>query len=214
MKLVLIEVGNFLGPLVDGLPTFQPDGAREPRRASPEVRDSVGFVHGPIVTYGLPLSQLGFTPGISCPLRLPPMTQSRGGRAPTKMGERILLFMTANQITNRAQFAEGVLGISKQRFHKWLFVEMGDVEAKPLLTCAEALNTNPEYLLGVSDDPRPGMPLEMREYQLVEAFRVLSETNQDLLLQTAATWVGESAQAPSTSAPFRVALPTKERETR
>lgn len=126
-------------------------------------------------------------------------------RAPlTKMGERIIMFMQANGLSNRAQFAEQVLGISRQRFHRWLTKPLGDVEARPLLRCAEVLNTNPEYLLGDTDDPRPGMALELREFQLVEAYRVLSETDQDRLLDTAAAWVGETDSAPSTSAPFRM----------
>lgn len=114
------------------------------------------------------------------------------------------MFMAANSITNRAQFAEGVLGISKQRFHKWLYRQHGDVEARPLLRCAEALGTNPDYLLGDSDDPRPSMALELREAQLVEAFRVMKESDRDRLLQTAAAWVSEAPSAPSTSAPFRI----------
>lgn len=130
------------------------------------------------------------------------------GRNPTKMGERILMFMAANNITNRAQFAEGVLGISKQRFHKWLFTEMGDVESRPLLRCAEALSTNPDFLLGDSDDPRPTMALELREFQLIEAFRTMKESDQDRLLQTAAAWVLEAPSVPSAAAPFRI--PSKE----
>lgn len=134
----------------------------------------------------------------------------REGRRPTTMGERIMAFMAANNITNRAQFAEGVLGISKQRFYKWLFVPLSDVEAKPLLRCAEILGTNPEYLLGVSDDPRPGLSLSLREYQLVEAYRVLSATDRDRLLQTAAAWVGEATAPASVAAPFRVGIPKPE----
>jgi hypothetical protein len=121
------------------------------------------------------------------------------------MGSRIMMYMTANGYSNRAHFAEQMLGISKQRFHKWLYVEMRDVEARPLIRCADLLNTNPDFLLGDTDDPRPGMSLEMREYQLVEAFRTLTEKDQDRLLQTAAAWVLEAPAAPSASAPFRIA---------
>jgi hypothetical protein len=120
------------------------------------------------------------------------------------MGERILMYMAANGYSNRAHFAEHMLGISKQRFHKWLYEEMRDVEARPLVHCAELLNTNPDFLLGDSDDPRPAMALELREFQLVEAFRTLSEKDQDRLLQTASAWVLEAPSPASTSAPFRI----------
>lgn len=86
------------------------------------------------------------------------------------MGERLLVFMMANNVQNQAQFAEGVLGISRQRFQNWLYVEMRDVEAKPLLRCAEVLSTNPEYLLGLTDDPRPLRHLTLRESQLLDAY--------------------------------------------
>lgn len=138
----------------------------------------------------------------------------RAGPKPTAMGERILLFMKANNITNNAQFAEGVLGISRQTFHAWLYKEMNPdkISAKPLLLCAEALSTNAEYLLGISDDPRSEHHLSYREAQLVDAFRVLSEKDQDRLLRTAADWVGDAAQVPSTAAPFRILLPNTSKE--
>jgi hypothetical protein len=138
---------------------------------------------------------------------LKPAADQPAGPKLTKMGERIVMFMKANGLTNRSQFAEGTLGISRQRFHRWLYVELGDVEARPLIRCAEVLTTNPDYLLGDSDDPRPAMALEAREFELVQAYRVLSEVDQDRLLQTAAAWVGQAESAPSTSAPFRLKYP-------
>jgi hypothetical protein len=127
------------------------------------------------------------------------------------MGQRILDFMTANNVTNQAQFAEGLLGISRQRFQNWLYVDMRDVEATPLLRCADALGTNPEYLLGITDDPRVTAALDYREAQLVDAYRELSATDQDRLLKLAADWVGEAASAPSAAAPFRRLTPLPEK---
>lgn len=103
---------------------------------------------------------------------------------------------------NYSQFAEGVLGISRQRFHAWLYKELKDVEAKPLQKCVEALNTNANYLLGLTDDPRPEFALQYREAQLVEAFRVLSATDQEKLLKNANDWVAMSDSARSVSAPY------------
>lgn len=123
------------------------------------------------------------------------------------MGARILTFMTANNLKNLSHFSEQVLGISRQRLHAWLYKPLSDVEARPLLKCADALGTSPDYLLGDSDDPRPLMALEMREFQLVQAFQVLAEADQDRLLQTAAAWAGTAASAPSTAAPFRAKTP-------
>lgn len=122
--------------------------------------------------------------------------------------------MAANHITNKAQFAEGVLGISRQTFQAWLYKEINPekVSAKPLLLCAEALGTNAEYLLGVTDDPRVEHSLSYREAQLVEAFRVLSDKDRDRLLRMATEWVGESVQQASTAAPFRALLPTLSKE--
>lgn len=127
----------------------------------------------------------------------------------TDMGERITAFMVANNVTNRAQFAEGVLGISKQRFQNWLYVEMRDVEAKPILKCAEVLGTNPEYLLGLTDDPRPLRYLEDGEAELLMAYRSMSDQDRDRLRKVAADWVHETATPASTAAPFRRA-PTTE----
>lgn len=124
---------------------------------------------------------------------------------PTKMGERILTFMKANGITNHASFAESVLGVSRQSFHSWIYkpINPEKVAARPLLMCADALNTNPEYLLCISDDPRPGMALTFEEANLVQAFRALSAVDRGRLLKNAADWLSES-QAPATSAaPFR-----------
>lgn len=122
---------------------------------------------------------------------------------PTKMGERILELMGMFQIKNRAEFAEQVIGISRQRFQNWLYVEMRDVEAKPLLLLAEVLGTNPEYILGVSDDPRVQAALTWEEARLVEAFRDMNDTDKDRILKQAADWVGQSSKPPSNSAPFR-----------
>lgn len=119
------------------------------------------------------------------------------------MGQRILMFMAANNVTNQAQFAEGVLGISRQRFQNWLYVDMRDVEAKPLLRCAEVLSTNAEFLLGQTDDPRPLRHLGLRESQLLDAFRVMSEQDQDRLLKVAADWVDQAPAPASIAAPFR-----------
>jgi transcriptional regulator with XRE-family HTH domain len=125
-------------------------------------------------------------------------------KTPTAMGQRILDFMRANNVTNKAQFAEGVLGISKQRFQQWLYVEIRDVSAAPLLRCADVLGTNPEYLLGATDDPRPLRQIGLREAQLLDAFRVMDEKDQDRLLKQATDWVTESGQPASALAPFRL----------
>lgn len=133
-----------------------------------------------------------------------PVAPPRAAPTPTKMGERILQFFAPNGITNKAHFAENVLGISRQLFHAWLYKPLADVSAKPLLRCADVLHTNADYLIGESDDPRPALALEYREFQLVEAYRVLKEADQDRLLATAAAWVTDAESAPSTSAPFRI----------
>lgn len=119
------------------------------------------------------------------------------------------MFMTANNVTNHADFAERTLGISRQTFHAWLFkpINPKNVGAVPILRCAELLGTNAEYLLCVHDDPRPEMALEMREFELLQSFRVLGETDQDALLKTIAAWVGRAEAAPSVAAPFRAKHP-------
>lgn len=130
-------------------------------------------------------------------------------KLPTPMGARILTFMQANGIENRAQFAEGVLGISRQRFHGWLYnkIDPALIPAKPLLLCAEALGTNAEYLLGLTDDPRVETSLDHLEAQLVQAFRDMPEPDRDRLLSIAASWVGASGAKATTAAPFRSLLP-------
>ncbi len=129
---------------------------------------------------------------------------TKEGREPTVMGQRIVDLLKVNNIQNRAAFAEGVLGISRQRFHKWLYGEMRDVEAKPLLKCADALGTNPEYLLGLTDDLRPQhSALDDQETQLVDAFRSMSRQDQERLLKNAADWSDESTAPATSGAPFR-----------
>lgn len=122
------------------------------------------------------------------------------------MGKRIIAFMTANNFRNRSHFAEGVIGISKQRFHQWLYKPMdpSNVGARPILLCAEALGTNAEYLLCLSDDPRAEASLTYEEAQLVQAYRDLPPDDQAKLLAIAADWVARAATKPSTSAPFRL----------
>jgi hypothetical protein len=172
-----------------------------------EVLDGCGFIHvAYMVKRTLRESQDRFTRGLPCLAKLAGMP-----REPTKMGARILDFMKVNGIRNRAQFAEGVLGISRQRFHGWLYNEMDPalLPAKPILLCAEALTTNAEYLLGISDDPRVETPLTYPEAQLVQAFRDLSETDRERLLSIAADWVGQSKDKATASAPFRSLPPLK-----
>lgn len=140
------------------------------------------------------------------PVAVPPAPDP----TPTEMGRRILGFMGAYQITNHADFAENVLGISRQRFHAWLYkpISPENVAAQPILKCAEALGTNAEYLLCITDDPRAETSLTYMESQLVQAFRDLADdTDRERLLAIAADWVARASSPPSSSAPFRVPLP-------
>jgi hypothetical protein len=70
-----------------------------------------------------------------------PAPRVGGEPEPTEMGRRILGFMGAYRITNHADFAENVLGISRQRFHAWLYkkIDPENIAAQPILKCAEAL---------------------------------------------------------------------------
>jgi hypothetical protein len=159
-----------------------------------------------MVNYALPRSQAKLT------RRLPPLAKLAGmAKIPTPMGARILAFMHANGIDNRAQFAEGVLGVSRQRFHGWLYnkIDPALIPAKPLLLCAEALGTNAEYLLGLTDDPRVETSLDHLEAQLIQAFRDMPEPDRDRLLSIAASWVNQSPTPATASAPFRSPLPAK-----
>lgn len=143
---------------------------------------------------------LGYMP------RKPQLELDNPNKAPTGMGRRILALMKANGISSWAPFAEQVLGISRQRFYSWIYKEMdpANVAAQPILRCAEMLGTNAEYLLGMSDDPRPESALTYEEAQLVQAFRDFShEGDRERLLSIAADWVAKSGRAPSASAPFR-----------
>lgn len=127
----------------------------------------------------------------------------------TLMGGRILEFMTANNLTDRDEFAHA-LGITRERFNAWLYRDIKDVEVRPLLRCADALTTNAEYLIGDSDDPRPVAALDWREHQLLTTFRDLPKEKQDLLLQTASAWHVQGDATPTTNAPFRIAVPAGE----
>lgn len=117
--------------------------------------------------------------------------------------------MRANGIENSAEFAEATVKISKQTFHAWVYKSINpeNIAAAPMIRCARALGTNPDYLMLLSDDPRPEYALSSRESQLVEAFRVLEEKDQDRLLRAAADWVNESPSPPSALAPFRAPMP-------
>lgn len=141
-------------------------------------------------------------------------SKKAAGPRPTEMGQRILDFMRANGITNRASFAENVLGISRQSFHAWLYTPINPekVAARPLLMCAEALSTNPEYLLCISDDPTTRLALTLEEAHLVQAYRSLSPTDRLRLMKNAADWIAESPMMPSTAAPFRAPLPGRKLE--
>ncbi len=125
-----------------------------------------------------------------------------GHRRLTKMGERIVDLMKIHGLNDRDSFAAAI-GLTSERFSSWLFVDQRSVEARPLLRCADALSTNPEYLLGDSDDIRAQDSLGWREHQLVSAFRELSEEQQDLLLKTASAWHQQAQTAPSAAGPFR-----------
>lgn len=136
----------------------------------------------------------------------------KGGPQPTEMGRRILAFMTANQLENKAHFAEKVLGISRQTFHAWLYREMdaGKIAARPILQCADALSTNPEYLLCITNDPRPAAALAVDEDRLLDAFRTMDDSDRDKLLSIAADWSARSANGgKSAAAPFRVPSPAR-----
>lgn len=124
---------------------------------------------------------------------------------PTLMGARIIGLMKVNGLENFSQFAEQVLGISRQRFHAWLYKDLRGVEAKPLVRCAEALHTSPNYLMGLTHDPAPETALEGRERELIEAFRSLLPADQAKLLKIANDWVETSPLPPSAAAPFRKA---------
>jgi hypothetical protein len=134
-----------------------------------------------------------------------PAPRVGGEPEPTEMGRRILGFMGAYRITNHADFAENVLGISRQRFHAWLYkkIDPENIAAQPILKCAEALGTNAEFLLCITDDPRAETSLTYQEHVLVQAFRDLSNDNdRERLLSIAAGWVAQATTTPSTSAPF------------
>ena len=69
------------------------------------------------------------------------------------------------------------------------------------------MGTSPEFLLGITDDPRPEYALEYPEAQLVDAYRVLTPADQERLLTIAADWVSQAGQNRSTAAPFRAPKP-------
>lgn len=130
---------------------------------------------------------------------------ARGFTKPTRAGERIITFLTANNVLDRREFAEGVLGVTVDELNRWIYTPDAEPPLRPLLRMADVLSTNAEYLLGESDDPRPGMVLDFREFQLVQAFRELSPAQQDLLLKTASAWHQETGG--TAAAPFRVTPP-------
>lgn len=123
----------------------------------------------------------------------------------TPMGERILAFMSANYITDLAEFAEGVVGVPRATLESWIFDAL-DPEAlpvKPILLCAEALGTNAEYLTGMSDDPRPWTTLTYDENVLLQSFRDIKDPRvRDRVLRRAATRAAESRPRPHQNLPF------------
>jgi transcriptional regulator with XRE-family HTH domain len=139
-----------------------------------------------------------------------PATLAPKDREPTAMGRRILTLMQANYITGKAELARRI-GVSRQTFQAWLYnpINAENVAALPLLKCADVLNSDPRFILGESDDPRPRMALSYQEMTLVQAYRDLSEKDQERLLKNAADWQSESQRAPSQASPFRV--PERER---
>lgn len=153
-----------------------------------------------MVKRNLPPSQVQLTRAVRLIAKITGMKE----RQPTEMGQRILTLMSANGIKNRAQFAEA-LGISRQRFHGWLYNKMDRdaIPATPVLRCADLLGTNPEYILGIHDDLRVETSLTSQEAVLLQAFRDLGVVDQERLLAIAADWVSASSEVATSSAPFR-----------
>lgn len=126
-------------------------------------------------------------------------------RDPTPMGFRILAFMKANAIRDKADFAEGLLGITRDDFDSWIYgpTTPETVPAKPVLLCAEAFTTNAQYLLCMSDDPRMENALTYDEGVLLQAFRDIGDPDErDDLVQAALERVPHGRALPSAASPF------------
>jgi transcriptional regulator with XRE-family HTH domain len=122
-------------------------------------------------------------------------------RTPTTMGENILTFAKANGKTVD-ELAE-TLGMSVEHLETWIYYEVELVDARLLIRMAELLGTNPEYLLGDTDDARVQHFIDIREAQLLNAFRDLPETQRELLMKTVTAWHEQLETEPTTSSPFR-----------
>lgn len=130
------------------------------------------------------------------------MGQPKPRQEPTPMGERILAFMSANYVTDMEEFAEGLIGIAADDLFAWIYddVDPETLPVKPLLLCAEALGTNAEYLICMSDDPRPGQLLTYDENVILQAFRDADEAGRQRLVHEAIE-VARTA-APSSGSPY------------
>lgn len=130
------------------------------------------------------------------------MGQPKLRQEPTPMGERILAFMSANYVTDMEEFAEGLLGIAAGDLYVWIYddVDPETLPVKPMLLCAEALGTNAEYLICVSDDPRPGQLLTYDENVILQAFRDANDEGRQQLVRDAIE-IARTA-APSSGSPF------------
>jgi hypothetical protein len=125
---------------------------------------------------------------------------------PNQVGERVLAFMSANYITDFDEFAEGVVGIPASTFRHWLFnhkIEPQALPVGPMLLCADALGTNPEYLTCMSDDPRPGVMLSYDEGVLLQMYRdiALPRARAELIAR-AEELMAAHPMPPNTASPF------------
>lgn len=112
-----------------------------------------------------------------------PRRPRRRERVPTAMGARIRPLMRAAGVTDEAseiRFAEQRVGIPIETLHRWLYEEIDPdaLPVRPFCRLADALGTNVEYVVGTSDDPRPGFKLSYDESVLVQAFREVEDEAQ------------------------------------
>mgnify|MGYP006921740449 FL=1 len=113
--------------------------------------------------------------------------------------------MSANYITDIDEFAETIVGVPADEFRSWIFdsVDPDSLPVKPVLLCAEALGTNAEYLLCISDDPRPGEMLNYDESVILFAFRAITDSAvRARLLQEVEGLAARFSSSPSPNQPF------------
>jgi len=77
------------------------------------------------------------------------------------------------------------IGIAESKMSNYLN-ERNEMPAHVVAGIANYFSTTTDYLLGLTDDPKPPMSLSDTERTLVERFRSLSRDQKELLLHTAA----------------------------